>query len=189
MASTTSKSLLTHPTLPVATRLPVLQPCCVPPVEMRPIPLPKPKVVHANELKEDDTDWWIQRARMLRISKKLRSRKRRGRTDTEQAYSTRPALHVHHPVVRPLKLLTKKKIKGWERRAVSRQRLAARRLPFARSELGLEHKALADKITCDEHVCTFNSFFNCFTLLFSHCIVTWRTHLILSGSLIRGIIS
>ena len=83
----------------------------------------------------------------------------------------------------------KEKIRGWERRAVSRQRLAAQRLPFARSELGLEHKALADKITCDEHVCIFNSFFNCFTSLSSYCIVTWRTHLILSGSLIRGITS
>ena len=38
-ASTASKSLLTHLTLPVATRLPVIQPCCVPPVEMRPISL------------------------------------------------------------------------------------------------------------------------------------------------------
>ena len=190
MASTTSKSLLTHLTLPVATRLPVIQPCCVPPVEMRPISLPKPKVVHSSQLKEDDTDWWLQRARMLRISKKLRSRKRRGQASTRQAHPTRPALHVHHPIVRPLRLLTKKKIKGWERRAVSRQRKnEARRLSSARSKLGLEHKAVANNINCDEHVCIFNSFFNCFTSLSSHCIVTWRTHLILSGSLIRGIIS
>jgi hypothetical protein len=147
-ASTSFKSLPTHLTLPVATRI-VIQPRCALPVETRPIPLPKPKVVHASQLKEEDTDWWLQRARMLRISKKLRSRKRRGQANTKQAYSTRPDLHVHHPVVRPLKLLTKKKIKGWERRAVSRQRMVARRLACARSKLGLEHKALAEMITCD----------------------------------------
>ena len=188
-ASTFFKSPLTHLMLPVATRLPVIQPCCVPPVEMRPIPPSKPKVVYASQLREDDTDWWLQRARMTRISKQLRSRKRRGQANTRQAYPTRPALHVHQPAVRPLKRLAKKKIKGWERRAVSRQRLAARRLSSARSKLVLEHKALANNINCDEHVCILNSFINCFTSLTSRCIVTWKTHLILSSSLIRGIIS
>ena len=124
---------------------------------------------------------------MLRISKKLRSRKRSGQASMRQACPTRPALHVHQPAVRPLKLMVKKKIKGWERRAVSRQlKKEARRLSSARSKLGLEHKAVANNINCDEHVCIFNSFFNCFTSLSSHCIVTWSTHLILSGSLIRG---
>ena len=189
MAATTFTSSLTHLMLPVATRIPVIQPCCVPPVEMRPTSLPKPKVVYANQLKEDDTVWWLQRARMLRISKKLRSRKRRGQANTRQVFPTRPALHAHQPAARPLKLLTKKKIKGWERRAVSRQRMAARRLSSARSKLGLEHKAIAEKANCDEHVCCLNSFFNCFTSPTSRCIVTWKTHLILSSSLIRGIIS
>ena len=117
-ASTFVKPLTTHHTLPVATRI-VIQPCCAPPVETRTISLPNPKVVHASQLKEGDTDWWLQRARMLRISKKLCSRKRRVQVNTRQASLTRPALHVHQPVVRPLKLLTKKKIKGWERRGQS----------------------------------------------------------------------
>ena len=189
MAATTFTSPLTHLMLPVATRIPVIQPCCVPPVEMRTTSFPKPKVVYANQLKEDDTVWWLQRARMLRISKKLRSRKRRGQANTRQVFSTRTAPRAHHPAVRPLKLLTKKKVKGWERRAVSRQRMAARRLSSARSKLGLAHKATAEKTNCDEHVCCLNSFFNCFTSPTARCIVTWKTHLILSSSLIRGIIS
>ena len=189
MASTTFKSPLTHLTLPVAMRLPVIQPCCVSPVVMSPTSLPEPKVVYARQLREDDTDWWLQRARILRLTKKLRARKRRGYANTRRAYSTPPALHVHKLTARPLKLLVKKKIKGWERRAASRQRLAARRLSTARSKLVLAHKALADKTNCDEHACCLHSFFDCITSLTSRCIVTWKTHLILSSSLIRGIIS
>ena len=170
-------------------RLPVIQPCCVSPVEMRPTSLSEPKAVYANQLKEDDTDWWLQRARILRHTKKLRARKMRGYANTRRAYPTLPALYVHKLAVRPLKLLVKRKIKGWERRASSRKRMAARRLSSARSKLGLEHKAIAEKAYCDEHVCCLNSFFNRFTSPNSRCIVTWKTHLILSSSLIRGIIS
>jgi hypothetical protein len=51
--------------LPVATCLPVVQPCCVLPIEAPSTIFLKAKAVYANQLNEGDTDWLFQRARVF----------------------------------------------------------------------------------------------------------------------------
>lgn len=175
--------------LPVAICLPVVQPCCVLPIEAPSTIFLKAKAVYANQLTEGDTDWWLQRARVLRLLKKLHTRKRRRHVNNRQVNYTKPAHHICQHVVRPAKLLFKKKIKGWEKRAASRRRLITRRTLSAWEKTVLKEGALADKDTHLNHAHFFNPSPLVCTAVISNCIVSWKTCLTLSSSLIRGIIS
>jgi hypothetical protein len=149
----------------------------------------KAKAVYANQLTEGDTDWWLQRARVLRLLKKLHTRKRRRHVNNRQVNYTKPAHLICQHVVRPAKLLFKKKIKGWEKRAASRRRLITRRTLPAWEKTDPKEGALADKDTHLNHAHFFNpSPLVCIAVI-SNCIVSWKTCLTLSSSLIRGIIS
>ena len=143
--------------------------------------LDKSKFVHTNQVTECDISWWLQRDRALRISKRLRSTKRRGRRNTSQVKQITQAPPVEEPAVRTHKVLIKKKIKGWGKRAASRRRARTRKLLPSKSRLGWTLGAIIRILVYIYHAFTL--------LILRSTAVTWLTELILSSGLVRGRIS
>ena len=178
----TSKVPRTLPTPPTATDPPMAQLCCALTAKVHPHVPVISKLVHAILPTECEIEWWLQRDRVRRICKRLRSRKIRGRQNCTQVNNVPHAVPVQRHAVRPSKLLVKKKIKGWEKRAASRRRLHTRSPSSSGSWLGLMQGSMSFRGIYVFHV---------FTLLILRCTpaVTWLTDLILSSGLIRGRIS
>ena len=158
-----------------------VQPCGAPPAVTPPCAFDESKFVHTNQVTECDISWWLQRDRALRISKRLRSTKRRGRRNISQVKQITHGPPVEELVARTHKALIKKKIKGWEKRTASRRRVHTRKFSPSWSRHGWAQGALIQILVHIYHV---------FTLLILRCTaVTWLTDLILSSGLIRGRIS
>ena len=157
-----------------------VQPCGEIPA-VAPYTFDKSKFVHTNQVTDCDIGWWLQRDRALRISKRLRSTKRRGGRNISQVKQITHGPPVEEPVARTHKALIKKKIKGWEKRTASRRRVHTRKFSPSWSRHGWAQGALIQTLVYIYHV---------FTLLILRCTaVTWLTDLILSSGLIRGRIS
>ena len=148
---------------------------------VRPSVFDKSKFVHTNQVTECDIGWWLQRDRETRISKRLCSTKRRRRPNRSQVKQITHALPVEEPAARTHKVLIKKKIKGWEKRAASQRRARTRKHLPSRSRLGWMQGAIIRILVYIYHA--FN------LLILRSTAVTWLTDLILSSGLVRGRIS
>ena len=157
------------------------QPCGALPAVTPPYAFDKSKFVHTNQVTECDISWWLQRNRALRISKRLRSTKRRGRRNTSQVKEITHAPPVKELAARTHKVLAKKKRKGWVKRAASRWRVHTRKPLPSGSRLDWTQGAFIQILVYIYHAFTL--------LILRSTAVTWLTELILSSGLIRGRIS
>ena len=158
-----------------------VQPCRVLPLVTRPSVFDKSKFVQTNQVTECDISWWLQRDRETRISKRLCSTKRRRRRNRTQVKQITHAPPVEEPASRTHKVLIKKKIKGWEKRAASRRRARTQKPLPSRSRLGWTQGAKIRILVYIYHAFTL--------LILRSTAVTWLTDLILSSGLVRGRIS
>ena len=157
-----------------------MQPCGDIPA-VAPYAFDKSKFVHTNQVTECDIGWWLQRDRALRISKRLRSTKRRGRRNISQVKQITHGPPVTELAVRTHKALVQKEIKGWEKRAASRRRARTRKLLPSTSRLGWTQGAIIRILVYIYHAFTL--------LILRSTAATWLTDLILSSGLVRGRIS